>query len=240
MQARLKQWALAYDALSLRERGMLLAAGAAVVMFIFYFLLLNPLLVKRTLLTGAIAQKNMEMANIDKEIALTRTAHQTDPDQDARARLAALLKETDGLRGDLRRGQHGLVAPERMVSLLENLLRQHARLRLVSLRTLPVEAVGTPAVTATPAVPAAGVDATAGATVASPPAPAATPVLHRHGVEVVVQGSYADMLAYMQALQAMPTSVFWGQAQLDAQAYPAASLTLTLHTLSTDESWMAL
>lgn len=235
MQARLKQWALAYDALSLRERGMLLAAGAAVVMFIFYFLLLNPLLVKRTLLTGAIAQKNMEMANIDKEIALTRTAHETDPDQDARARLALLLKETDGLRGDLRRSQHGLVAPERMVSLLENLLRQHARLRLVSLRTLPVESVGTPAVTqATP--PVAGTAPVA----ALPPVVAPAPVLHRHGVEVVVQGSYADMLAYMQALQAMPTSVFWGQAQLDAQAYPAANLTLTLHTLSTDESWMAL
>lgn len=235
MQARLKQWALAYDALSLRERGMLLAAGAAVVMFIFYFLLLNPLLVKRTLLTGAIAQKNMEMANMDKEIALTRTAHETDPDQDARGRLAALLKETDELRGDLRRSQHGLVAPERMVSLLENLLRQHARLRLVSLRTLPVEAVGAPAVT--PATPAA---AGAEPVAALPPSAAPPPVLHRHGVEVVVQGSYADMLAYMQALQAMPTSVFWGQAQLDAQAYPAASLTLTLHTLSTDESWMAL
>jgi MSHA biogenesis protein MshJ len=235
MQARLKQWALAYDALSLRERGMLLAAGAAVVMFIFYFLLLNPLLVKRTLLTGAIAQKNMEMANIDKEIALTKTAHETDPDQDARARLALLLKETDGLRGDLRRSQHGLVAPERMVSLLENLLRQHARLRLVSLRTLPVESVGAPAVTpATP--PVAGTAPVA----ALPPVAAPAPVLHRHGVEVVVKGSYADMLAYMQALQAMPTSVFWGQAQLDAQAYPAASLTLTLHTLSTDESWMAL
>lgn len=236
MQARLKQWALAYNALSLRERGMMLAAGAAVVMFIFYFLLLNPLLVKRTLLTGAIAQKNMEMANIDKEIALTRTAHEADPDQDARARLAALLKETDGLRGDLRRSQHGLVAPERMVSLLENLLRQHARLRLVSLKTLPVEAVGAPAVAAAPAVPAAG----AAPVATFLPVVAPAPVLHRHGVEVVVQGSYADMLAYMQALQAMPTSVFWGQAQLDAQAYPAASLTLTLHTLSTDESWMAL
>lgn len=235
MQTRLKQWALAYDALSLRERGMLLAAGAAVVMFIFYFLLLNPLLVKRTLLTGAIAQKNMEMANIDKEIALTKTAHETDPDQDARARLVALLKETDGLRGDLRRSQHGLVAPERMVSLLENLLRQHDRLRLVSLRTLPVEPVGAPAVTsATP--PVAGAEPVA----ALPPVAAPAPVLHRHGVEVVVQGSYADMLAYMQALQSMPTSVFWGQAQLDAQAYPAASLTLTLHTLSTDESWMSL
>ncbi|MGK5027275.1 type II secretion system protein GspM [Janthinobacterium sp. RB2R34] len=233
MQARLKQWALAYDALSLRERGMLLAAAVAVVMFVFYFLLLNPMLVKRTLLTGGIAQKNMEMTNLDKEITLIRAAHESDPDRDARARLATMLKETDELRGDLRRSQHGLVAPERMVSLLENLLRQHARLRLVSLRTLPVEAVGESVTTpATPPV--------AGAAVVDASPSIAAAVLHRHGVEVVVQGSYADMVAYMQALQTMPTSVFWGQAQLDAQAYPAASLTLTLHTLSTDESWMAL
>ena len=63
---------------------------------------------------------------------------------------------------------------------------------------------------------------------------------HRHGVEVVLQGSYADMVQYMQALQAMPTRVFWGKAQLAADTYPGATLTLTLYTLSMDDTWIAL
>lgn len=231
----LKKWATAFDALSLRERVMLFGAGVAALLFVFYFMVFGPLWAKRAALDASIAQKQSLVSATNQEIELVMLAHANDPDRDARARLTAVLAETASLKQALRQQQHGLVAPERMVSLLENLLRQHARLRLVSLRTLPVESVGAPAVTpATP--PVAGTAPVA----ALPPVVAPAPVLHRHGVEVVVQGSYADMLAYMQALQAMPTSVFWGQAQLDAQAYPAASLTLTLHTLSTDESWMAL
>ena len=48
------------------------------------------------------------------------------------------------------------------------------------------------------------------------------------------------MVQYMQALQAMPTRVFWGAAHLDAVSYPGATLTLTLHTLSMDDTWIAL
>ena len=59
-------------------------------------------------------------------------------------------------------------------------------------------------------------------------------------MEVVVEGSYPDMVNYMQALQTMPTQVFWGKARLEADAYPVARLTLTLYTLSLDDTWMAL
>ena len=69
------------------------------------------------------------------------------------------------------------------------------------------------------------------------PAPA---LLYRHGVEVTVRGNYLDMIDYMSALEAMPTRLFWGRAQLDVEAYPAARLTLTLYTLSLDRKWMKL
>jgi MSHA biogenesis protein MshJ len=64
--------------------------------------------------------------------------------------------------------------------------------------------------------------------------------LYRHGVELVVQGSYLDMLSYMESLQALPSQLFWGRLQLDADNYPTATLTLTLYTLSLDEKWMTL
>ncbi|MCA1860105.1 type II secretion system protein M [Janthinobacterium sp. HSC-3S05] len=222
----LKKWATAFDALSLRERLMVFGAGAAAVLFVFYFMSFNPLLAKRAALEASIAQKQSLLTATDKEIELTMLAHATDPDQEARARLVALQAETASLAQALREKQHGLVAPERMVTLLEHLLRQHAGLRVVSLKTLPASAVGARQ------ADAANGDAAAKA------APA--PLLHQHGVEVVLQGSYADMVQYMQALQAMPTRVFWGAAHLDAASYPNATLTLTLHTLSMDDTWIAL
>ncbi|MDN2709660.1 type II secretion system protein GspM [Janthinobacterium sp. SUN118] len=226
----LKKWAAAFDALSLRERVMVFGAGAAAVLFVFYFMSFSPLLAQRAALDASMAQKQSLLTAVDKEIELTMLANATDPDRDARARLTAVLAETDTLKDGLRQKQHGLVAPERMVTLLEHLLRQHARLRVVSLKTLPGDSVGTPAAAAQPADAAAKADAAK--------APAA--LLHRHGVEVVLQGSYADMLQYMQALQAMPTRVFWGKAHLAAESYPDATLTLTLYTLSMDDTWIAL
>jgi MSHA biogenesis protein MshJ len=223
----LKKWATAFDALSLRERLMVFGAGAAAVLFVFYFMSFNPLLAKRAALEASIAQKQSLLTATDKEIALTMLAHATDPDQEARTRLLALQAETASLAQALRAKQHGLVAPERMVTLLEHLLRRHAGLRVVSLKTLPSSAVG-----------ARQADSANGDAAAKATAPA--PLLHQHGVEVVLQGSYADMVQYMQALQSMPTRVFWGAAHLDAASYPGATLTLTLHTLSMDDTWIAL
>ena len=223
----LKKWAAAFDALSLRERLMLFGAGAAAVLFVFYFMSFNPLLAKRTALAASMSQKQNLLTATNKEIELVMLAHASDPDRDARARLSAKLAETDTLKRELRQQQHGLVAPERMVTLLEHLLRRHAGLRVVSLKTLAGGTVGERRTTDSDAAKAEAVKA-----------PAA--VLHRHGVEVVLQGSYADMLHYMQALQAMPTRVFWGKAQLAADTYPGATLTLTLYTLSMDDTWIAL
>lgn len=226
----LKKWATAFDALSLRERLMVFGAAAAAVLFVFYFMSFNPLLAKRAALEASIAQKQSLLSATNKEIELTMLAHATDPDQQARTRLLAVQAETASLAQTLREKQHGLVAPERMVTLLEHLLRQHARLRVVSLKTLPGSAVG-----ARQADTANG-DAAAKADAAKAPAS----LLHQHGVEVVLQGSYADMVQYMQALQSMPTRVFWGAAHLDAASYPGATLTLTLHTFSMDDTWIAL
>lgn len=76
--------------------------------------------------------------------------------------------------------------------------------------------------------------------VSAVPAPKAREMLYRHGVEMVLQGAYPDMVLYMEALERLPVQLFWGKAQLDAQNYPDAKLTLTLYTLSLDDKWLKL
>jgi MSHA biogenesis protein MshJ len=106
----------------------------------------------------------------------------------------------------------------------------------VSMRTRPDEPLS--ALGAGPQAAPAPSPAAPG-TAAPAPAPT-TELLYRHGVEVTVRGNYLDMVDYMSALEAMPTRLFWGRAQLDVEAYPAARLTLTLYTLSLDRKWMKL
>ncbi|MCC2972619.1 type II secretion system protein GspM [Massilia sp. IC2-476] len=253
MKQRLIQLAARIDALTLRERVLAFAAAVAVVSFIGYQLVLAPIYKQQEALLEQILQARNDMMGIDAEIAARVTAYQVDPDAPAQARLEAVKQESARIGDALLAMQNGLVAPERMAPLVDAILRANGRLQLVSMRTLPVETISgraattaaTPAPAAAPAV--AAITAAAGLAAAPAPAPEPAPdagkpaeVLYRHGVEVTVRGNYLDMVDYMSALEAMPTRLFWGKAQLDVEEYPASRLTLTLYTLSLDRNWMKL
>lgn len=244
MKQQLLALAARVNALTLRERGMVFAAAAALLAFLAYFSGLGPLLEESVRLRATLAQQQNNVTGLNDEVRAKLEAFQHDPDAEARAQLATVNEEAGRLGEHLVRMQRGVVAPERMVQVLEALLRASGKLQLVSMKTLPVTPVNAAsAATASGAeqasTPAAGAPAADNAGAAKPAAAPVT-LLYRHGVELTVRGSYLDMLAYMQALEAMPTQVFWGGALLDAQQYPDVRLTLTVYTLSLDKTWLKL
>ncbi|HJV01135.1 MAG TPA: hypothetical protein VJ752_11335 [Burkholderiaceae bacterium] len=254
------------DAMTLRERVMVFAAIAAGIVFLAFTMVLEPLLAKQKVLLAQINQQQNQIAGIDREIAQMAAAFVVDPDAEGRARLQSLQQQIDEGSAALQNMQKGLVAPEKVAPLLEHILRGNGKLRLLSMKTLPVSGLsearletggvamaapqqpavsgpsGASPTSAAPApAPAAAqpMNAAAGAP-AAPVAPKPRELLYRHGVEIVLQGSYLDMIQYMDALQALPSQLFWGKAKLDAGQYPASRLTLTLYTLSLDTKWMKL
>jgi MSHA biogenesis protein MshJ len=231
-----QQWqklAARIDALSQRERIMSFAASAAALVFIAQMSVIGPLLRKQELLRSQVIQQQNSIEGVNAQIIEKLKEAETDPDAPVRARLQAVREESLRLTGSLRAMQQGLVAPERMAPLLESILRANGRLKMVSVRTLPVE-------------PLSGAGARKGAGGALPGAGGALPerpkheLLFRHGVELTVRGSYLDMVDHMTALESLPTQLFWGKAQLDVEEYPTVRLTLTLYTLSLDDKWMKL
>ena len=230
-----RQWlrfAARVDALSQRERMMSFAAAACSLAFIANLAVIGPLLRKQDQLHSQVVQQQNNIAGINAEILQKLQAAEADPDAPARARLAATREESARLSESLRAMQQGLVAPERMAPLLESILRANGRLKMVSVRTLPVEPLS--GIGANPAA------ADGNAAAASVKPSAKRDLLFRHGVELTVRGSYLDMVDYMSALEALPTRLFWGKAQLEVEEYPSVRLTLTLYTLSLDEKWMKL
>lgn len=203
------------DSLTLRERAMLFAAAAAAIIFAFFFFFLNPHYAKHKSLLVDMARQQQRLAGVDADIAATMQAHMRDPDAAVRTELAQARADTELLRTALGAQQEAMVAPERMGALLEQLLREQRGLKLRSMRTL-----GETKPEAEPA--------------------AAPQLLHRHGVELVLEGSYPDMVAYMDALEHMQGRVFWDRAALVVESYPVATLTLTLYTINLDKKWLRL
>jgi len=227
MKAQWAKLSSRIDAMTLRERIAIFVAGVAALLFVIDSLVLEPLFTRNRLLAEQIHQQNMQVETANAGVAAQMAAFNTNPDAAAQKQLADLNRDAAALAGSLRAMQHGLVAPERMGQLLQQLLHSNGKLKLLSLRTLPVSGVG-------------GASTGVVASADGKPAPAQRELLYRHGVEVVLQGGYLDMLDYMEALERSPQQVFWGRAQLDAHEYPASTLTLTLYTLGLDEKWMTL
>ena len=254
MKARWTRFVARVEALQPRERIMAFGGSVVLLVFVANALVFAPLGRKEAALRSELRQQGATLAGVEAEISAKARAFANDPNAPLRQRLGELRAETAQTSERLRAMQKGLVPPERIAPLLETILRANGRLTLVSLRTLPATtltdgaasasvpapapALTVPAAPAAPAVPAAPGAAPAANPV--PPVVKSPDLLYRHGVELTVRGSYLDMVDYMHALETLPTQLFWGRAQLDADAYPNVRLTLTLYTLSLDQKWMKL
>lgn len=149
------------------------------------------------------------------EDVLNQAVARADPAALARQRLEAAQQVLAARSKALEGLSSRLIPPQEMPKVLQALSQRQADIRLVSLRTLQAEAVG--------------------ALAAAQPGG-----LYRHGVELVLEGSYAGFAAYLERVERMPYGVYWGGLELDATAYPKLSMKLTLYTLSQDKAWLAV
>jgi MSHA biogenesis protein MshJ len=227
MKAQLKQLAERIDARSLRERLLIFAMAALAVVMLVTTLALDPLQAKRKALLEQVTEQQARVAAAQTQIQTIVAAHSADPDAANRRLLEDLKARRAQTEAKLASFQQGLVSSDRMAEVLKDLLGRNRGVRLVSLRTLPVttlaEEGGKP-----PAPTQAG----------QPPDPRSA--IYKHGVEVTVEGSYPDLLAYVGEIEAMPWRVFWGGAALSVQTYPVSRLTLTLYTLSLEKTWLSV
>lgn len=226
------------DARSLRERAIIFVMAVLVLVVIVNNLVLDPQFIKQKKLSQQASQDRAKIAAIQSEIDQKLKAQSIDPDVANRARLQALVQQATVMQGALLDMQKGLVAPEKMSALLEEIMRHNDKLRMVSLKTLPAvridEVAQSDGKLAVEKNPAAG-----NVSAKDKTEPASTAgAIYKHGVEMKFQGGYLDMMSYLTELEAMPSQLFWVKAKLEVDEYPKATLTLTLFTLSLDKKWL--
>lgn len=233
------------DAMSLRERVLIFIMAAVALVVLVNMALLDRQFVRQQQLSQRIVAEQAQIAAIQADIQQKVRQHANDPDAALRQQLDHAKQQSAQLRGALQQTQQALVAPEKMPALLEAMLKRDGRLQLISMKTLPVSALGDTSGAASEKTGTASVEAPASVPSVAPSGPSAaedvgTARIYRHGVEITIAGTYPDMLHYMTQLEAMPWQLYWGEARLQAESYPQALLTLTLFTLSLDKKWINL
>jgi MSHA biogenesis protein MshJ len=200
-----------FDRLSMRERLLILAAVLAVLFVLWDALMLAPLEVRRRALSTEV---DSLQSGIAATTAVLQSSMNDDPTHTAALQIARTQRDIDALDRQLQSAAVGLLPPERMTAVLQDVLRRRQQVTLVSLRTE----------TATQLVQGSS----------EPGGP------YLHPVELVLRGRYLDILDYLQALEALHWRLYWKTLELDSSAYPIDRVRIEIGTISLDHAWLGI
>ena len=200
------------DALSLRERLLILLTTLVLCAALWHTLFMQPLAQRASSTRTELAalEGRISAANSSLEEQILQLAGGGD---EHRSRIASLRTRIDEINTQLGNHAAELIDPAEMARVLESVLREQSRLTLVRIRNL------------TPDSLSAGEEAS-------------SVTFYRHGLEIEVEGTYAACLEYLNAVEALPWRLYWQVLELDVIEYPRNRIRLEVSTLSVEEEWI--
>ena len=220
MKARFLQLAAKYDALAQRERWLVAVAVLGGVLMLGWSLVIDPALMRIRMAERGITEQTAQLSMFRGQLTALQSSAR-DPEVLARNELEGIKKQLGEVSVRLSAMERELVPPQRMTGLLEEMIGRKNGLRLLSLRTLPVASV---------------VEKKENAEASE--AKKLTSGLFKHGVEIKLEGSYAELSDYLARLEKSPQKLLWSSVALSAEKHPKLVLTLTVFTLSLDRAWL--
>ncbi len=212
------------DSRSLRERIMIFAAVAVLLVTAMDMLLFAPLRAQQHKLVQQVAQQQEQMQAVQFQLQALSSGEQSHELTALRNQVAQLRQEFAVGAEKLESRRDKLVPPDRMADLLEQVLGQNGRLQLLALETGAAIPLGV-------AVQPDGRGAVheAGGQRAQ---------VYRHDVRLTVRGSYPDLMQYLTALEKLSGQMYWSSAKMQVRNYPVTEMTITVYTLSMDAAWL--
>jgi MSHA biogenesis protein MshJ len=188
-------------------------------LLIFVALLALVLTVWDRLLMGPLRDvtRGLESEIAAVGVSATEVDDGSDPHRTALLRAGELQLRSEQLDSRISGSARGFVPASRMIEVLHDVLRRQGGLSLVSIRNLPVRSLIAPT---------------------SQDAPPSPPYVH--SIELVIDGRYADIQAYVQELEALPWKFRWSLLELSTRQYPVNRVRLSLSTLSMDATWLGV
>lgn len=173
---------------------------------------------RTTVLDGQIAAEAVTQADITATYTTDPNAFAVNRIQELRAALLSTDERLDELYGEL-------ISPQQMSLVLTSLLQSETSLDLVSLENTAPEML----VTSTALVDAAGAVAGSGGV-----------DIFKHGLRMVFEGEYLETVRFLRNLERLENSFFWENLDFEVTAYPRATITVDIYTLSSERGWIGV
>ena len=198
-----------FNRLNIRERVLILVAALTGIIALWNVQLIQPIEVTRKVLAGEVGELQSGLVATSNAIDAGRVA---DPRTLALQQIKATEAALSEVDSNLDSASAGLLPPQRMAEVIQDVLRHRRDVKLISLRSESVTTVSEQS-------------ADSGA-------------LYLHPVELIVEGRYLDILDYLRALEALHWHLYWKTLELDGTHYPLNRVRIELCTLSLDRTWL--
>ncbi|MBT8139217.1 MAG: hypothetical protein KJP25_05595 [Gammaproteobacteria bacterium] len=197
-----------------RERLILLLVLLAATFVIIDALLTGELIKKRAQQSKTLASVERDMDTLQLELQnlqLGQSAIGSQLQQEAE-KLQATNQQ---LEEALRSAAAGFIPAQQMPIALEEMLGRSDSLALVSLENKPVQLLS-----------------------GEPGDPHS--LLYRHGVKIVLKGTYVASMDYLKQLEQLQWRIEWDAMRFEVKDYPAGELTIDVSTYSKEKDWIGV
>jgi MSHA biogenesis protein MshJ len=200
------------DKMSMRERVLVFGAGMMLLGTLWYLGLVQPLTkqVTRNRTEIASLQERMKTTNQNLEVQALQISSTGAEDREKFDRVQQRLDEINERLGGY---AAELIDPAEMSRVLQGVLKEQSKLRLIRARNISRGEM-------------------------SASAEAETTTFYRHGLEIEFEGSYLACLEYLQEIEALPWRFYWQFLDIEVLEYPRNRIRLEVSTLSPDEEWI--
>jgi len=211
MNERWKHWSEQFSQRAPREKWLIALCGVVVIALVMQTLVIDPVLNQKREAQAKLISMRATNQRVQNEITILQRELAKDPDEQVNKEFARLLEQSQVLSGRLSKLTSNLVPPSQMAELLQKVLDHSAKLKLISLESLPASPINEND---------------------------EEQQYFLHPVRIELTGSYFAIRDYLHALESLSVKYYWRSFQYQVETYPNARLTLEVYTLGTREEFI--
>ena len=212
-----------YSQISKREKLIIFFAGCGLLIYVFVMLFIEPAWSKHSALQRELNNLKLQIAQLEASSEELKQALRVDINLPLTEQVQQLTERLNAMDASLEQISAELVNTEQMTQLLQDMLKQSSKVKLLSL-------------TAKPAV-----DLMASQANNKDSKQAALAVsLYQQNLHMVIEGQYKDIHDFLLNIESLPWQLNWQNFHYQVKQYPTAQLSVEIATLSLTEEVLSL
>ncbi len=206
-----------FSVLSTRERTLTIVSGLLLILFGGYVWFVEPTQLDIEALMKRVERQKTDLGSLEAQINSIEVELSQDPNEPLRKSMKQLQASIEKVDVSLREQTVDLIPSNKMPEVLEKILSQSSKLKVLKMNSIPP-------------VRMMDINSTGGENVN----------LFQHGVLLVLEGEYMDILNYLEEIEDLEWRFYWKRFDYLVGEYPVAKAEIELYTLSTNKAFIGV